>query len=85
MTPAPYSPLNACLLILVLWGVIGVAGLLRPTSLRFVGRTLFPISALCSAALAAVAVWSLGVAPERAILAIGLPDLPMHLRRDGLS
>lgn len=85
MTPAPHSPLTACLVLLVLWGVIGVAGLLRPTSLRFVGRTLFPLSALCSAALAAVAVWSLGVAPERAILAIGLPDLPVHLRRDGLS
>ncbi len=85
MTPAPYSPLTACLLLLVLWGVIGVAGLLRPTSLRFVGRTLFPISALCSLALAAVAVWSLGMPPERAILAVGLPDLPVHLRRDGLS
>ena len=85
MTPAQYSPLNACLVLLVLWGVIGVAGLLRPTSLRFVGRTLFPLSALVSVALAAVAGWSLGVAPERAILAIGLPDLPVHLRRDGLS
>jgi len=85
VTPAQYSPLNACLVLLVLWGVIGVAGLLRPTSLRFVGRTLFPLSALVSVALAAVAGWSLGVAPERAILAIGLPDLPVHLRRDGLS
>src|SRR5215472_7649384 len=83
--PAPYSPLNACLALLVLWGVIGVAGLLRPTSLRFVGRTLFPLSALCSALLAVVALWSLAAAPERAILLIGLPDLPVHLRRDGLS
>ena len=85
MTPALYSPLNACLALLVLWGIIGLAGLLRPTSLRFVARTLFPLSALCSVALAAVALWSLGVAPERAVLAIGLPDLPAHLRLDGLS
>ena len=85
MTPALHSPLTACLVLLVLWGVIGLAGLLRPTSLRFVGRTLFPVSALVSVALAAVAVWSLGAAPERAVLAIGLPDLPVHLRRDGLS
>ncbi len=86
MTPAPpYSPLNACLVLLLVWGVIGLAGLLRPTSLKFVGRTLFPISALCGVALAAVAAWGLGVAPERTILAIGLPDLPVHLRRDGLS
>src|SRR5215472_14785607 len=83
--PAPYSPLNACLALLLLWGVIGVAGLLHPTSLRFVGRTLFPLSALCSVLLAAVALWSLAAAPERAILLIGLPDLPVHLRRDGLS
>jgi formate hydrogenlyase subunit 3/multisubunit Na+/H+ antiporter MnhD subunit len=85
VTPALHSPLNACLVILVLWGVIGLAGLLRPTSLRFVARGLFPLSALASLMLAAVAAWSLTAAPERAILVIGLPDLPVHLRRDGLS
>ena len=85
MTPALHSPLNACLTLLALWGLIGLAGLLRPTSLIFVGRTLFPLGALCGVALAAVALASLSVAPEHAILVVGLPDLPVHLRRDALS
>ncbi len=85
MTPALHSPLSACLTLLALWGLIGLAGLLRPTSLIFVGRTLFPVGALCGAALAAVALGSLGAAPERAVLPIGLPDLPVHLRRDALA
>src|SRR5215467_14466854 len=72
-------------MLLALWGVIGIAGLLRPTSLRYVGRTLFPLGALCGAALALVALSSLGSAPEHAVLIVGLPDLPMHLRRDALS
>ena len=85
VTPALHSPLNACLTLLALWGLIGLAGLLRPTSLIFVGRTLFPLGALCGVALAAVALASLSVAPEHAILVVGLPDLPVHLRRDALS
>ena len=85
MIAAFHSPLAACLMLLTLWGLIGLAGLVRPTSLAFVGRTLFPLSALCGAGLAGVAVWSLPAAPERAILAVGLPDLPVHLRLDSLS
>ena len=85
VTPLLHSPLDACLLLLALWGLIGLAGLLRPTSLRYVGRTLFPLGALCGAALAVVAFASLAAPPERAVLVIGLPDLPMHLRRDALS
>jgi hydrogenase-4 component B len=80
-----HSPLDACLTLLALWGLIGLAGLLRPTSLFFVGRTLFPLGALCGVALAVVGLASLGAPPERAVLIVGLPDLPMHLRRDALS
>jgi hydrogenase-4 component B len=80
-----HSPLDACLTLLALWFLIGLAGLLRPTSLIFVGRTLFPLGALCSVALAVVALSSLGAPIERVVLIVGLPDLPMHLRRDALS
>jgi len=83
--PVLHSPLDACLTVLAVWGCLGVAGLLRPTSLIFVARILFPLSALCSATLAIVALASLNAPPELAILRIGLPDLPMHLRRDALS
>ncbi len=54
-------------------------------SIGFVARTLFPLGALCGAALAVVAATSLGAPAEQAVLAIGLPDLPMHVRRDGLA
>jgi len=79
------SPLRACLALLALWALIGVAGLLRPMSVRLVGRMLFPLGALCGIALAAVAALSLGTAPEQAVLPVGLPDLPMHVRLDALA
>ncbi len=79
------SPLSACLALLALWGLIGLAGLLRPASLRFVARTLFPLGAVCGVGLAIVAALSLAMPPETAVLPLGLPDLPMHVRRDALS
>jgi formate hydrogenlyase subunit 3/multisubunit Na+/H+ antiporter MnhD subunit len=80
-----HSPLDACLTLLALWGLIGLAGLSRPTSLIFVGRTLFPLGALCGVALAVVSLLSLDAPPERVVLVIGLPHLPMHLHRDALA
>jgi hydrogenase-4 component B len=85
MTTLTESPLVTCLALLVAWLVIGLAGLLRPGSLGFAGRTLFPLGAIVGAALAVVATWSLNAPPERLVLAVGLPDLPMHLRRDALA
>jgi formate hydrogenlyase subunit 3/multisubunit Na+/H+ antiporter MnhD subunit len=79
------SPLGACLLLLCAWGLIGVAGLVRSGSVTFVARVLFPAGALIGAAIALVAAGSIGSAPERMILPVGLPDLPMHLRKDALS
>src|SRR5882762_4383964 len=83
--PFIHSPLSACLGLIALWGLIGLAGQLRPTSLLFVGRTLFPLGALCGLALAAVAATSLAAPSEQAVLPFGLPDLPFHLRLDPLS
>jgi formate hydrogenlyase subunit 3/multisubunit Na+/H+ antiporter MnhD subunit len=77
--------LAACLAILALWGFIGLAGLLRPRNIGLVGRTLFPLGALCGVALAAIAAMSLTAAPERLVLPIGLPDLPVHVRLDTLT
>jgi len=80
-----HSPLSLCALFLAAWCVLGIAGLLRPWSIAFVGRTLFPLGALIGAALAVVAAMALAHPAEQLILPIGLPDLPAHLRRDGLS
>ena len=85
MSHAINSPLALCLALLTAWCVVGFAGLVRPMSIAFVGRTLFPLGALCGAALAVVAVATLDQPTEQMILPIGLPDLPAHLRLDALS
>ena len=79
------SPLTLCLLLLTAWCGVGIAGLVRPKSIGFVGRTLFPLGALCGAALAVVALVSVNQPAEQLVLPIGLPDLPVHLRLDGLA
>src|SRR5882672_563741 len=79
------SPLTLSLALLSGWGMIGLSGLARPMSIAFVGRTLFPLGALIGAALAAVSIAGLGQPAEQLVLPIGLPNLPCHLRLDGLS
>jgi hydrogenase-4 component B len=83
--PPVDSPLAACLALLAGWALVGVAGLLRPASITFVGRVLFPLGAVLGLGLAIVALSALGGPVERATLAVGLPDLPMHVRLDPLS
>ncbi|MCC6193309.1 MAG: hydrogenase 4 subunit B, partial [Burkholderiales bacterium] len=69
----------------VAWLAIGAAGLARPTRLHFVSRVLFPIGAAVGFALAAVALGAIAGSAETRLLPLGLPDLPFHLRLDGLS
>jgi formate hydrogenlyase subunit 3/multisubunit Na+/H+ antiporter MnhD subunit len=83
--PPVDSPLAACLALLASWALVGAAGLLRPASIAFVGRVLFPLGALIGLGLAIVALSALGGPVERATLVVGLPDLPMHVRLDPLS
>ncbi|MDE2306011.1 MAG: hydrogenase 4 subunit B [Gammaproteobacteria bacterium] len=85
MSATSASALAEVLALLAAWLVVGLAGLVRPGSLRFAGRTLFPLGALVSVAIAVVAAANLGAAPTRVVLPFGLPDLPMHLRLDPLS
>lgn len=79
------APIHALVGLLGLWVAIGFLGLLRPTSLGLVARVLFPLGAVVGVALAAAAVWSITTPAEQWVLGIGLPDLPVHLRRDALS
>jgi formate hydrogenlyase subunit 3/multisubunit Na+/H+ antiporter MnhD subunit len=81
----PTTPLEGCLILIAAWGIIGLAGLVRPHSVRFVGHVLFPLSALCGLALAVVAVRGINAPATHVVLLIGLPDLPLHLRCDALS
>jgi hydrogenase-4 component B len=84
VTPLTQSSLSTCLALLSAWGVIGLAGLLRPRG-QFIGRLLFPLGALCGVILAIVAGLSLAAPAQTLTLPIGLPDLPMHLRFDSLA
>ena len=49
------------------------------------GGRFFRSGALCGVALAVVAATSLGAPSEQTVLPVGLPDLPMHVRRDALT
>jgi formate hydrogenlyase subunit 3/multisubunit Na+/H+ antiporter MnhD subunit len=80
----PASPLTAIAVAIAAWLAIGLAGLVRPRRLRVV-RVLFPIGAAVGVALAAIALAALPNASESAVLPLGLPDLPFHLRVDPLS
>ena len=74
------------LLATALWWVgIGVAGLARARSVLYVGRVLFPLSALGSLVMAGAALVAITREPATLILPLGLPDLPIHLRVDALS
>lgn len=79
--------LRTLLVLILFWVVLGLAGLLRPHSLRLVAHILFPLGAIVCAGVAALAGIFLvaGHAPETTILPLGLPDLPLHLRLDPLS
>jgi len=67
------------------WLALGVAALAAPRRTTYVSHVLFPISAAVSLALATVATLAIGLPPEAAVLPLGLPDLPFHVRVDALS
>lgn len=84
MTPALLS-IDVLLIAVCAWLAIGLAGLVAPRNLRFISKTLFPLGALVGALVGMSALLFLGGPAEVAVLAIGLPDLPFHLRLDNLT
>lgn len=78
-------PLDVALGVIVFWMVTGFLGLAAPHNLRFIARMLFPASAVVSLVLAGAGLAALGDVPQTAVLALGLPDLPFHMRLDALS
>lgn len=67
------------------WLCLGLLGVLALRNTDIVARVLFPAGALIAMGLAAVALGALFSEPETAVLPLGLPNLPFHLRLDGLS
>ncbi|MBI3903598.1 MAG: hydrogenase 4 subunit B [Nitrosomonadales bacterium] len=76
-------PIDVALGVVVAWLVLGIAGLLLQNT-RIITQFIFPAGALCSLVLAAAGLAGLSETSV-AILPLGLPDLPFHLRMDALS
>lgn len=73
------------LLLVVAWLIVGAAGVLALHRFSVVSRVLFPIGGLLGLILSGLALSALPGTPEVAVLPIGLPALPFHLRLDNLS
>jgi hydrogenase-4 component B len=77
--------LDWALLAVAAWLVIGVAGVLALHRFEFVAGVLFPAGGLVGLLLFVVALLAVFATPDVAVLPIGLPQLPFHLRLDSLS
>jgi formate hydrogenlyase subunit 3/multisubunit Na+/H+ antiporter MnhD subunit len=73
------------LLLLAAWLAVGVAGLFALRRLALVSQVLFPLGGAIGLCLFGVGMAAVLGRPEVAVLAIGLPTLPFHLRLDSLS
>ncbi|HET7833542.1 MAG TPA: hydrogenase 4 subunit B [Gallionella sp.] len=78
-------PLDVAGTVIVLWLALGLLGLALQRSPHLIARLVFPAGAVLSLALAATGLWALGETADIAVLPLGLPDLPLHLRLDHLS
>jgi len=77
--------IDVLLLAACAWLAIGLAGLVAPRNLELIAKTLFPFGAAAGFVVGIAALGFLGDTPETAVLAIGLPTLPFHLRLDNLT
>jgi formate hydrogenlyase subunit 3/multisubunit Na+/H+ antiporter MnhD subunit len=78
-------PLDVAGTIIVLWLALGLLGLALQGSPHLIANVIFPAGAFASLALSATGLWALGTVANIAVLPLGLPDLPLHLRLDPLS
>jgi len=87
MQPADGSwlPLDGVLAVLGLWLAVGLSGVAALRRFRFVARVLFPIGGAGGLALFGIGLAGVFGGAQTAVLAIGLPGLPFHLRLDALS
>jgi formate hydrogenlyase subunit 3/multisubunit Na+/H+ antiporter MnhD subunit len=83
--PADWLAIDWILAAIATWIAIGAVGVLRAHDFFVVARVLFPLGALVGLALAAAAAAALFIGPQTAVLPLGLPGLPFHLRLDELS
>ncbi len=73
------------LLAVAAWLSLGAAGLVAPRNFHYISKLLFPLGAVVSLMVAGTALSFLGQPAQVALLNIGLPNLPWHIRLDNLS
>ncbi len=83
--PATWVHLDWVLVVVVAWLTIGVLGVFALRRLRFVATVLVPVGGAFAVLLLGVGLSAILAKPEVAVLPIGLPQLPFHLRLDSLS
>ncbi|AGW90059.1 MULTISPECIES: hydrogenase 4 subunit B [Cupriavidus] len=77
--------LDWMLIVVGAWLLVGVTGVLALHRLALVSQVLFPIGGLLGLALFGLALHAVFGTPEAAVLPVGLPALPFHVRLDSLS
>jgi formate hydrogenlyase subunit 3/multisubunit Na+/H+ antiporter MnhD subunit len=80
-----WAHLDWVLVVVIAWLLIGVMGVMALRRFRFVAIVLFPVGACFSVFLLGVGLSAAFADPEVAVLPLGLPQLPFHLRLDSLS
>jgi formate hydrogenlyase subunit 3/multisubunit Na+/H+ antiporter MnhD subunit len=83
--PVTWVHLDWVLVVVAGWLLIGLAGVLALRRFRFVAVVLFPLGACFALLLMGVGLSAVFSDPEVAVLPLGLPQLPFHLRLDSLS
>jgi formate hydrogenlyase subunit 3/multisubunit Na+/H+ antiporter MnhD subunit len=77
--------LDWAMVLVIVWLLIGLAGAWALRRFELVSQVLFPLGGAVGVVLAGVALAALFAPAQVAVLAIGLPTLPFHLRLDALS
>ncbi len=85
LEPARWLALDWVLVVAAGWLLIAVLGLFALTNLGWVAKVLFPAGGAIALLLFGVATFAMFAAPETAVLPLGLPGLPFHLRLDPLA
>jgi formate hydrogenlyase subunit 3/multisubunit Na+/H+ antiporter MnhD subunit len=67
------------------WLAIGIAGIFALRRFTFVSRILFPAGGVLGLIVFGLALGAVFAGPEVAVLRVGLPTLPFHLRLDSLA
>lgn len=80
-----FLPIDVACGVVLLWMLLGLVGLALQNAPRYITTIIFPVGAIASLAVAASGLWVLGDVANIAVLPLGLPDLPFHLRLDALS